>query len=114
MGGGNRVPIPSNIGKSKSRGKAVFMIQPKESWTHDFCLPSNTEQDKTPSQEWLVTLKEAELSRKRIVLTKKSGPFLILGLLSKIENNPQKFQQFFVHHNGNISADFVKKFTESC
>lgn len=33
----------------------------------------------------------------------------ILGLLRKIENNPQKFEQFFVHHDGDISADFVKK-----
>lgn len=33
----------------------------------------------------------------------------ILGLLSKIESNPQKFEQFFVHHDGDLSADFVKK-----
>jgi len=33
----------------------------------------------------------------------------ILGLLSKIENNPQKFEQFFVHHDGDISPDFVKR-----
>ena len=33
----------------------------------------------------------------------------ILGSLSKTENNPEKFQQFFVHHDGDISADFVKK-----
>jgi len=24
-------------------------------------------------------------------------------------NNPQKFEQFFVHHDGDISPDFVKK-----
>ena len=74
-GGGNRVPIPTKKGKSKSKGKAVFMIQPKESWTHDFCLLSNTEQDKTPSQESLVALKEAELGRKRVVFPNKSGNF---------------------------------------
>ena len=51
------------------------MIQPKESWTHDFCLLSNTEQDKTPSQESLVALKEAELGRKRVVFPNKSGNF---------------------------------------
>lgn len=48
------------------------MIQPKESCTHDFCLLSNTEQDKTPSQESLVALKEAELGRKRVVFPNKS------------------------------------------
>ena len=41
------------------------MIQPKETWTHDFCLLSSTEQDKTPSQEALMTLKEADLGRKK-------------------------------------------------
>ena len=33
----------------------------------------------------------------------------ILGLLSKIENNPEKFEQLFVHHDGDIAEDFVKK-----
>lgn len=33
----------------------------------------------------------------------------ILGLLSEIEKSPQKFEQFFVHHEDNISPDFVKK-----
>lgn len=75
MGGGNRIPIPSKKGKGKSKGKAVIMIQPKESWTHDFCLLSNTEQDKTPSQESLVALKEAELGRKRVVFPSKNGNF---------------------------------------
>ena len=64
-GGGNRGPISTKISKSKSKGKAFFIIQPKESWTHDFCLLSNTEQDKTPSQESLVALNKAELSRKK-------------------------------------------------
>ena len=68
-GGGNRVPTKNGQGKSK--GKAVFMIHPKESWTHDFCLLSNTEQDKTPSQGSLVALKEAELGRKRVVFPNK-------------------------------------------
>ena len=75
-GGGNRVPIPTKkAGQGKSKGKAVFMIQPKESRTHDFCLLSNTEQDKTPSQGSLVALKEAELGRKRVVFPNKSGNF---------------------------------------
>ena len=51
------------------------MIQPKESWTHDFCLLSNPEQDKTPAQESLVALKEVELGRKRVVFPNKSGNF---------------------------------------
>ena len=51
------------------------MIQPKESWTHDFCLLSDTEQDKTPSQEALALLKEAELGKKKVVFPNKKGDF---------------------------------------
>ena len=51
------------------------MIQPKESWTNDFCLLSNTKQNKTPSQESLLALKEAELGTKRVVFPNKSGNF---------------------------------------
>ena len=47
------------------------MIQPQESWTHDFCLLSNAEQDKTLSQEGLALLKEAELGKKKVVFPKK-------------------------------------------
>ena len=74
-GGGNRVPIPTKKGKAKLKGKVVFMIQPKESWTNDFCLLSNTEQNKTPSQESLFALKEAELGTKRVVFPNLSGNF---------------------------------------
>ena len=66
------MPPSNSIKTQSSQGKAVFMIQPKESCTHDFCLLSNTEQDKTPSQESLVALKEAELERKRVVFPNKS------------------------------------------
>ena len=51
------------------------MILPKESWKHDFFPLSNTKQDKTPPQESLVALKEAELGRKRVVFPNKSGNF---------------------------------------
>ena len=78
-GGGNREyryqQTATKKGKGKSKGKAAFMIQPKESWTHDFCLLSNTEQDKTHSQESLVALKGAELGRKRVFFPNKSGNF---------------------------------------
>lgn len=67
--------IPSKKGKGKSKGKTVIMIQPKETWTHDFCLLSNTEQDKTPSQESLLSLKESGLGRKRVVFPNKNGNF---------------------------------------
>lgn len=67
--------IPSKKGKGKGKGKAIIMIQPKESWTHDFCLLSNTEQDKTPSQESLLALKEAGLGRKKLVFPNKNGNF---------------------------------------
>ena len=75
-GGGTRIQIPSKCSKKgKGKGKAVIMIQPKESWTHDFCLLSSTDQDKTPSQESLVALKEAELGRKKVVFPNKNGSF---------------------------------------
>ena len=67
--------IPSKKGKGKWKGKAIIMIQPKESWTHDFCLISNTKQDKTPSQESLLALKEAGLGRKIVVFPNKNGNF---------------------------------------
>ena len=67
--------IPSKKGKGKGKGKTIIMIQPKESWTHDFCLLSNTEQDKIPSQESLLALKEAGLGRKKLVFPNKNGNF---------------------------------------
>lgn len=51
------------------------MIQPKESWTHDFCLLSNTEQDKTPSQESLLAMNEAGLGRKKVAFPNRNGNF---------------------------------------
>ena len=51
------------------------MIQPEESWTHDFCLLTDTEQDKTLSQEALALLKEAELGKKKVVFPNKNGDF---------------------------------------
>ena len=51
------------------------MMQPKESRTHDFCLLSDIEQDKTPSQEALALSKEAELGKKRVVFPNKKGDY---------------------------------------
>ena len=51
------------------------MIQPEESWTHDFCLLSHAEQDNTLSQEALALLIEAELGKKKVVFPNKKGDF---------------------------------------
>ena len=61
--------------KGKGKGKAVIMIQPKESWTHDFCVLSDPEQDKTPSQESLAALKEAGLGKRKVTFSNKNGNF---------------------------------------
>ena len=49
------------------------MIQPKETWTRDFCLLANSEQNKTPTQESLLHLKEAGLGQERIVFKRLLG-----------------------------------------
>ncbi|KAL9961148.1 hypothetical protein ACROYT_G030041 [Oculina patagonica] len=91
-GGGNRMQIPTKKGKGKSKGKTFIMIQPKKTWTHDFCLLSNTEQDKTPSQESLLSLKESGLGRKRVVFPNKNGNFEHLKNVLETEYEKLKCQ----------------------
>ena len=47
--------------------ESCFHNQQKESWTHDFFLFSDAEQDKTLSQEKLALFKEAKLGKKKKV-----------------------------------------------
>ena len=68
------------------------MIQPKETWTHDFCLLSSSDQDKTPSQELLMTLKEADLGRKKVVFPDKNGSFEHLRTILENEYGKLKSQ----------------------
>ena len=82
--------IPSR--ERKGKGKAIIMIQPKESWTHDFCLLSNTKQDKTPSQESLLALKEAGLGRRKVVFPNRNGNFEDLKGFLVSENEKIKSQ----------------------
>ena len=62
------------------RWKAVFINQQKESWTHDFCLFSDAEQDKTLSEEKLALFKEAKLGKK-----KKAFPETRMKTLSMVK-----------------------------
>ena len=71
-GGGKRLQNPTP--RPLKRQKVVF-IQPKKSWTHDFCLLSETHQTTTPKLKLLSTLKEAGLGKKRIVFPNKSAEF---------------------------------------
>ena len=60
-GGGKRLQNPTP--RPLKRQKVVF-IQPKKSWTHDFCLLHKTHQTTTPKLKLLSTLKEAGLGKK--------------------------------------------------
>lgn len=51
------------------------MVKPGESWTHDLCLLSKTVQDKTPSQESLLAMKETGLGRRKVVFPNKNENF---------------------------------------
>ena len=65
-GGGNRLQAPLKKGKRiTDRWKAVFINQQKESETHDFCLFSDAEQDKTLSEEKLALFKGAKLGKRK-------------------------------------------------
>ena len=51
----------------------MVVIQPKESWTHDFCLLSGTSENMSPSLQTVCKLKEAGLGRKKITFPDKHG-----------------------------------------
>ena len=55
------------------RWKAVFIDRQKESWTHDFCIFSDAEQDKTPSEKKLALFKEAKLGKKKKVFPRNKN-----------------------------------------
>ena len=78
-GGGNRFQIPSKPKKAKAKGKACFFIQPKETWTHEFCLLSKTSQNIAPSMDDLSELREAGLGKRKITFPSKTGDFNVLS-----------------------------------
>lgn len=58
--------------KKKPRKQTnVVFIQPKESWTHDFCLLSDKSARKTPSSSMLLGLREAGLGKRKITFDDK-------------------------------------------
>ena len=72
-GGGKRFYEPKTK-KSRKTG-SVVVIQPKESWTHDFCVLSGTSENMSPSLQTVCKLKEAGLGRKKITFPDKHGRF---------------------------------------
>ncbi len=67
-GGGSRNILP----KKRARQQKNFVfLQPKELWTHDFCLLSDTAAKKTPSSSTLIALKEAGLGKRKVVFGDK-------------------------------------------
>ena len=70
----------------------MVFIQPKKSWTHDFCLLANSNQNITPSLKRLSTLKEAGLGKKRIVFPDKQAEFSKLRSVLETEYPKLKTQ----------------------
>lgn len=88
-GGGQRLPLHNP--RPAKRQKVVF-IQPKKSWTHDFCLLAETKQIKTPSLTRLSAIKEAGLGKKRIVFPDKNAGFAKLKSVLETEYPKLKSQ----------------------
>ncbi len=88
-GGGKRL---QNLGPRPQKRQKVVFIQPKKSWTHDFCLLSGTDQITTPNLRLLSTLKEAGLGKKRIVFPNKNADFSKLKTVLETEYPQLKSQ----------------------
>jgi hypothetical protein len=88
-GGGQRLPLHNP--RPAKRQKVVF-IQPKKSWTHDFCLLAETNQSRTPSLTRLSAIKEAGLGKKRIVFPDKNAGFAKLKSVLETEYPKLKSQ----------------------
>lgn len=76
-GGGSRCHVPlKKKGKGPMlKGSPLFVIKPRETWTHNFCLLSSVDISKTPNFEELSTLKDAGLGKKKVMFSKKEGDF---------------------------------------
>lgn len=81
-GGGKRLPLQNP--RAAKRQKVVF-IQPKKSWTHDFCLLAESNQNITPSLTRLSALKEAGLGKRHIVFPDKNAGFAKLKSVLETE-----------------------------
>ena len=67
----------TNPNRQNKRPKVV-VFQPRNSWTHDFCLLSDNSHSVTRSISQLSELKDAGLGRKRIVFPNKKALFMEL------------------------------------
>lgn len=72
-GGGNRAAAPKP--KKAKRTGVQFIIQPKETWTHDFCLLSSTIANTSPTISNLARLKDAGLGRTKVTFPDKNANF---------------------------------------
>ena len=90
LGGGDQ-RLPLHNPRPAKRQKVVF-IQPKKSWTHDFCLLAETNQSRTPSLTRLSAIKEAGLGKKRIVFPDKNAGFAKLKSVLETEYPKLKSQ----------------------
>ena len=66
------------------------MIQPKESWTHDFCLLSSTDQGGFPKQKWNFEHFKDVLESAYGKLKSQDGAFELMGAESGGTSRPLK------------------------
>lgn len=82
----------TNPNRETKRPKVAVVFQPRNSWTHDFCLLSDNSRSVTPSISQLSKLKDAGLGRKRIVFPNKNASFLKLKSILETEYPKLKSQ----------------------
>ena len=88
-GGGRRLPLHNP--RPAKKQKVVF-IQPRKSWTHDFCLLAGSRQAITPTLSRLSKLREAGLGRKHIVFPDKTAKFVTFKSVLETEYPKLKMQ----------------------
>ena len=78
---------------TSKKGKQIAYLTPclvKESWTHDFCLLSGRDAQKTPNRDEMEVLRRAGLGKKKIVFPNKKTDHGELS--SKIESQQLKLK----------------------
>ena len=89
LGGRSQTKRPSSfvVPMTSKKGKQIAYLTPclvKESWTHDFCLLSGRDAQKTPNRDEMEVLRRAGLGKKKIVFPNKKTDHGELS--SKIES----------------------------
>ena len=59
--------------KRQWKGNYTVVITPTETWTHDFCLLSSKEDDKTPTLTELMELRDCGLGKHKVVFQGKNS-----------------------------------------